>query len=437
MNTDGILLNMDMSDVCIIHGDAKQICLGNPDEYVSRIDLYLPFDVDPEEYNSYVITYKTNEIQVVIREIATKEEDVFLKYAPSFNIGTSNQSGLPDVLPFEYFLDNKGKYPVALVSVIFPYRIASWITEANETGIKMDYDYERVQILGVPQNNEKIEALLVLNQFFKELKPGKYRTLEYENICTFIEVYFIKGKQIPSLTKVNALVAKNAYREAIERYYLQHLDIKEVKNRINVFVDKTKYQNIDDEEKLYLLIAEVVDDVFIQYIENRHWIEPFWDGKRKVNIDGNDHEIPSFPKNETRIQPTLHVLLDMALSSFGIHVIRESNEGCGLLDFRFLFTTRGGKRLTVGMEFKIAHHKKIQHGLAVQLPQYLRSINTIHGLFLVMWFKDEKYFNNPKEYELITLKKYLETKSTELGKKTGFVIMPIVIDASIRKTASV
>ena len=55
--------------------------------------------------------------------------------------------------------------------------------------------------------------------------------------------------------------------------------------------------------------------------------------------------------------------MDMALTPLGIQVIRESNEGIGSMDFRCLFTTQSGAPLSVGIEFKLAHHKEVKKGM--------------------------------------------------------------------------
>ena len=79
--------------------------------------------------------------------------------------------------------------------------------------------------------------------------------------------------------------------------------------------------------------------------------------------------------------------------------MRESHEGVGTLDFKCLYTTPAGVAISIGIEFKLAHHKKLKHGVHVQLPSYLRSMRSKTGIFAVMWFKNETgTFAEPSDY---------------------------------------
>ena len=165
-------------------------------------------------------------------------------------------------------------------------------------------------------------------------------------------------------------------------------------------------------------------EIIKHHVENRYWINPFWEN--------------SNPKNETEIQPTLHVLFDIILSPFGITVVRETNEGVGNLDFRFIYTTKEKKAISVSAEFKLAHNKRIEHGLTIQFPAYLLAINSKSGIFVVMWFKDEtgKHFTKPENRSKSECINFLEKTSTTLNENKEFKIKTILIDASIRPPAS-
>ena len=122
------------------------------------------------------------------------------------------------------------------------------------------------------------------------------------------------------------------------------------------------------------------------YIEDRRWIEPFWDDARVIEINGIKHDIPASPKRETKIQPTLHVFFNRNLLPLGVQVLRETDEGVGKLDFKFLVTLKGNIPLNVCAEFKLAHNEELEHGLTKQLPLYLKASPSKLGLFLIMWF---------------------------------------------------
>ena len=164
--------------------------------------------------------------------------------------------------------------------------------------------------------------------------------------------------------------------------------------------------------------------------------EAFWDGHRKIKHEDNEIKVPRSPKGETKIQPTLHVILDLALSPLGIHVIRESDEGIGSLDFRFSYTTKDRAPLTVGVEFKVAHHKEIKKGIQNQLPAYLKAIRSTSSVFVVMWFKDGKYFGDPKSHEREDMEKWILEQASIISKEKEINISAFLLDASIRPSAS-
>ena len=173
------------------------------------------------------------------------------------------------------------------------------------------------------------------------------------------------------------------------------------------------------------------------HFETRRLIEPFWNGSRGIKINDQEIDIPIEPKNETEIQSILHVFLQMALEPFGIHVIRESDEGAGMLDFRFSTTNVNSDLISIAAEFKLAHHRELKAGVVRQLPRYMDSIPCSHGIFVIMWFKDEdnKFFKMPKSYNLKNTKDFLNNLANKFD-DAARMISTRVIDCSMRPSAS-
>lgn len=67
-----------------------------------------------------------------------------------------------------------------------------------------------------------------------------------------------------------------------------------------------------------------------------------------------------------------------------IDVIREAQYGNGRLDFLFLGHTSAGKQVKVCVELKRSNHGDLDHGLCVQLPEYMLRCGTQFGIFLVI-----------------------------------------------------
>jgi len=425
---------MDMSNMSFMQGTAKSISGGSDDDYVTQIAIVLPADKYMFPAGVYKENYDDSLVEINISRISTQEDDPVYKSAKNFNFGASG-SGL-EFIPFEAFTDNRGEYPAILLTVVFHKRIASWIDDSHESGRKMDLDYEKMQITGGPDNEEKIKAIIIINRLIKSEKWEYIKNISYDDVTVFLENYFKKPSTNPLLLKVNALVSKTAYKQAVYDYILPKIEESGTSRSLEKFEDSHSDKDIVNEKDLLHTIEEAINDVLKHQIESRRWIEPFWDGQRKLKHEGDEFLVPRSPKGEIKIQPTLHVVLDMALSPLGIHVIRESDEGVGSLDFRFLYTTKDGAPLTVGVEFKVAHHKEIKKGITKQLPAYLKAIRSSSGIFVVMWFKDAKYFKDPKGYDKDSMEIWILEQSGIVSADKELNISASILDASIRPSAS-
>lgn len=238
----------------------------------------------------------------------------------------------------------------------------------------------------------------------------------------------------PLITKLKTVDWDN-YNKKIAELREGELQIRSLEKKSYV-EPKASNQTINSEGDFLQAISDTIGELKC-FIEDKRWIQPFWNDARKVMLDGKEHHIPAYPKRETSIQPTLHIFFDRRLIPLGIHTIRESDEGVGKLDFKFLITIKGIP-FNVCTEFKIAHNYKLEQGLNIQLPLYLKACNSNSGIFLVMWFKDEKgnYFKEPTNKSKSEMIKYLETTVKEINKKEEFKIQSILIDASKKPSAS-
>ena len=207
------------------------------------------------------------------------------------------------------------------ISLSLPFGLL--IDPGHESGIYMGHNYKEVQVTGPPDVREKIIALTTLNRLLKSkgLKT-KYLPITYELVTVFTETYFRKPNKQPLVLKLTTLASKTAYKDAVEEHFLKGFDRQEIKQAVIRLTQAVATKSIENENDLLELVVSVLSDVLAHHIENRRWIDAFWDGERKIKHDGEEISIPRQPKNETRIQPTLHVVLDIALSPIGVQVIR-------------------------------------------------------------------------------------------------------------------
>ena len=430
-NDINIILDLDMVNMTQIKGDPQKINEFSSSDYVTSLIFALPIDQKGHREGSFEVNYNEDIINVNIFKVKDKFQDPILPLVKDFNVGTPG-TGIP-MLPFVVFTDNRGKYPCFYAELIFPFRLAEWADPHHESGIRMDYDYEEIAIMGPPDDKDKIIALKILNRLFSsdDYESGN-KSLVYEDITVFLETYFIKKSREIILQKVNFLSSKDAYKNSVIEYFLGPVS-KEHISEITQQTFPEIHHEIDLQDVVFSIVAKIK-----HYIEDRRWIEPFWDGKRIIKIENKNIKLPDSPRNETKIQSTLHILFHIILSSFGVHVSRETDEGIGHLDFKFMYTTKNGVPLSVSAEFKLAHKKKLKHGLTRQLPAYLRANQSSSGMFVVMWFKDEneKFFKEPKNRIKSQMIEFIENTTEMINQEEGLNIKSILIDASIKLSAS-
>lgn len=413
-------------------GSVKELAKGEDENFVSIIDFIAPFTPGKIQDGVYQIEYKGDTVEIHIATLFSSEHDPLFREGHDLKFGT-DVKGLP-LLPYIAYSDNRGHYPCVLVTLFFPRRIATWIKDPHGQNI----DYEAAQVAGFPEKAEKILALVVLNRLLKSEAVADKTNIKYEEVTVFLERYFDKVGNKPVLKSFTSLDGKDAYRNAVYEYLLPLAKESELDSSVSAFQKHGATISINVEADLMKAVEAVIDDVLIHHIHNRRWIEPFWDSERQTAIDGQEVSLPRIPKGETKIQPTLHVIFDMALTPLGIQVIRESDEGIGKLDFRFLFTTKHGQPLSIGVEFKLAHHGQIGRGIRNQLPAYLKSLRSTSGIFVVMWFKDEKskIFKEPQKYDRLGMETWLSKEAVSVSGQNSMNISSRLLDVSVRQSAS-
>ncbi len=442
MQKYNIDLDINISYQIFTQGSPKLIGVGDDIDYISIIDIILPSKYLNLSIGKFDIEYKDSIVNIEIKKINTKEEDLVLAQVEKLKNALKKKEARDFFytefdLPAEAITDNRGVYPTVAAIITFPWRIAKWIDVKHDTGLKMENDSELFQITGVDDSSEKILALIIFNRLLKLLKINDLNILTYDDITIYTERYFkIPEYSTPLIIRLNTLTAKDAYRNAVYDYLLPKLQQQEIKKSVSILKKEYTGKEISNENDLKLAISDAIKNVLKYNIELRRWVEPFWDGERTISEDGIKKIIQRMPKHEPKIQPTLHVLLDIAMLPLGIHVVRESDEGIGSLDFKFLFTTKSGVPITVGVEFKLAHHSDIEHGITKQLPAYLEAIRSNTGIFVVMWFKDPEYFNKPTKYNKNEMVEFLAKQATGICASSGMDISSVMIDASIRPSAS-
>lgn len=100
-----------------------------------------------------------------------------------------------------------------------------------------------------------------------------------------------------------------------------------------------------------------------------------------------------FPKTEPEAQPLLNCLIADQMLMAGIEVIPEAHTGAGNVDFLLVGSVSGALE-KICLEVKLAHAADLEHGLFVQLPEYMRHHGAAYGIYCVLNFKGE-WFDKP------------------------------------------
>jgi hypothetical protein len=163
-------------------------------------------------------------------------------------------------------------------------------------------------------------------------------------------------------------------------------------------------------------------------IEETKAFSLFWDFPRqRANI--KDQRL-ALPKRETQTMAGIRALLQDQSLLLAFDVSAETQAGPGILDMKLVAPLEGGGLSKIALEGKRAHSTDLEHGLEVQLPTYMRSINADHGIYLVLWFRCAEFDQPTKElveltWHLTTLAhgrnitvKYLDLSRTPNTKRT-------------------
>jgi hypothetical protein len=114
-----------------------------------------------------------------------------------------------------------------------------------------------------------------------------------------------------------------------------------------------------------------------------------WDVERDGNrVSGHR------PKRETDCQAWVRGQLFNLASTKNFEISYEPTIGAGSLDALITGVTEGGRLVRACVEFKLAHSKDLEHGVDVQLPEYMRQKACDFGIYFVFDFRCE-LFDDP------------------------------------------
>lgn len=101
-------------------------------------------------------------------------------------------------------------------------------------------------------------------------------------------------------------------------------------------------------------------------------------------------------QNETFVQRLFYMTASLYCESNDIDINRESDPGCGELDFKF----SSGAHKKVIVEIKLSSNKQLLHGLTTQLPIYMETEKAQDGILMILRMspKDDNTIERVKEW---------------------------------------
>src|SRR5262249_31051411 len=149
---------------------------------------------------------------------------------------------------------------------------------------------------------------------------------------------------------------------------------------------------ISSERDLFEWVCEAIEEIKDSLELRAEWVAGFWYGKQ--------------PKQEPECQNVLWPTIKQKLSNLGIVNIEEKFIGANKCDLWAVFSQKDNPPFQVAVELKVAREKygktELVDPIEGQLwKKYLNSEKCQYGVYIVLWFKDEKRYKGPKAWESI------------------------------------
>jgi len=265
-----------------------------------------------------------------------------------------------------------------------------------------------------PYKDRIVEILRKLHSDHTEQIPFDIKREEINiNLISNHLVNYIDEDSNSIFHKIHTITNLDSYLKVKNRYLEEIAELNLSDEFLNIR-DLLFETDIVTSGSLREFVSRALDLTVKKSIELRGIYRYLWKDSNKIEE----------PLNEPDIQPMIKTHLQPILEAKGIQISREIVAANGSLDFLCTYT-RDGNPFKVGIELKKAHHENLLNGLTQQLPQYLTDEGTKHGIFLVLWFKNDN-FRQPAKYDSIPVL----IKDLEKNIPTKYQFKIIVIDCT-------
>ena len=292
-----------------------------------------------------------------------------------------------------------------------------------------NHDYQVPFYKGLPLHfvpTSLLADLPVAKSFEDISKVDNYNTEIKRKVCDAVKgewKAYVTGPYQKQVLKNALMISRKAYDEAIKYYrgligesYNFEVDKKRFyfEARVKDIVDNALKGKIVSGKLTAQDVVNATKEVVLLYkkcLENHRSYKLMY------------YEKDSLAKSEDYAQELLYVISEAYLKAkgFDIDVSPEADTGVGKLDFKF----SQGAISRVIIETKLSNNKDLLHGYITQLPDYMKALNAVYGIYVVVIVDSP---NNQKSL----MRKLWEIKSKGVIKNKEIIF----VSAEERVTAS-
>jgi hypothetical protein len=188
------------------------------------------------------------------------------------------------------------------------------------------------------------------------------------------------------------------------------------------FINKEHLGVIRHEHDLFEWVCQAIEDVQESLERRGEGVAGFWKGH--------------MPHHEASCQNILWAFLRLTIQRSAIAAV-EGEEKCigrNRCDFWVEYPRRGADAFRVGVELKVARAgygaAELVQPVETQLwDKYLRPTGCRHGIFVVLWFRDNRRYHGPVHWDTRNaLAEMLRKRCKELEQQHGVSLTSYVID---------
>ena len=262
-------------------GSLEAVAAAPSETIQSYVWFVAPINTDVINPGSYEVDSESGSITVRFYQVENEQDDAIFQNSKQLVL-VADENGKP-FLPTRYLTDNRGHYPCTAVEVRFPHKLGGDVLRRPDKPFP-EADRERMELLGPEPMPEKVAALLAANRAIRQYGVSKGRTISASVVTALITVHEQKEPRRPLTKTISLVTTENAFKDAAADYYLG--EAKETVILALASLRKAHPRPPSNEAELHALVLSSIDQVLVHHIETRRLVDPFWDGSRKIKING-------------------------------------------------------------------------------------------------------------------------------------------------------